>query len=82
MCGDGAGADRPVSWLTRGRVRRVAREVAGVSPVVNTLYLGAPAMVWQLAAVLVVVAAVGIFWAGPAAHAYLSSIAASDKRAS
>ena len=46
--------------------------------VVNTLYFGAPAMVWQLAAVLLGVAAVCLFWLGPAAHRHLARIMATD----
>ena len=53
---------------------------ARCAAVVNTLYMGAPTMVWELAGVLAVVAVVSVGWAGPALHRWLAGIMASDKR--
>jgi len=48
--------------------------------VVNALYMGAPVMVWQLVAVLVVVVGVAVGVVAPAVHSAFLAIMADGKR--
>ena len=47
---------------------------------VNALYMGAPVMVWQLVAVLVVVVGVAVTVVAPAVHRAFLAIMADGKR--